>query len=74
MAPELVAGGGYGGLIREKSHCARAEALRRLAQLVLSLATFPLQRPCERQKTAIFLQMNAKMYHFFSTEGHETRV
>ena len=23
MAPELVAGGGYGGLIREKPHCAR---------------------------------------------------
>ena len=22
MAPELVAGGGYGGLIREKPHCA----------------------------------------------------
>ena len=25
MAPELVAGGGYGGLIREKPHCARRE-------------------------------------------------
>ena len=24
MAPELVAGGGYGGLIREKPHCALA--------------------------------------------------
>ena len=24
MAPELVAGGGYGGLIREKPHCAVA--------------------------------------------------
>ena len=23
MAPELVAGGGYGGLIREKPHCAQ---------------------------------------------------
>ena len=26
------------------------------------------------KKTAIFLQMHTKMYHFFSTEGHETRV
>ena len=25
MAPELVAGGGYGGLIREKPHCAVAD-------------------------------------------------
>ena len=25
MAPELVAGGGYGGLIREKPHCAEAQ-------------------------------------------------
>ena len=25
MAPELVAGGGYGGLIREKPHCAWAK-------------------------------------------------
>ena len=31
MAPELVAGGGYGGLIREKPYCAVA-AGRRLAR------------------------------------------
>ena len=30
--------------------------------------------PCERRKTANFLQIHAKMYHFYSTEGHETRV
>ena len=35
---------------------------------------FLMQRPCERRKTANFLQMHAKMYHFYSTEGHETRV
>ena len=35
---------------------------------------FLLQRPCERRKTANFLQMHAKMYHFYSTEGHKTRV
>ena len=35
---------------------------------------FLLQRPCERRKTANFLQMHAKMHHFYSTEGHETRV
>ena len=33
---------------------------------------FLLRRPCERRKTANFLQMHAKMYHFYSTEGHET--
>ena len=27
MAPELVAGGGYGGLIREKPHCAAAQCV-----------------------------------------------
>ena len=26
MAPELVAGGGYGGLIREKPHCAKVRS------------------------------------------------
>ena len=34
--------------------------------------SFLLQRPCERRKTANFLQMHAKMYHFYCTEGHET--
>ena len=29
MAPELVAGGGYGGLIREKPHCALGGGLFR---------------------------------------------
>ena len=33
---------------------------------------FLLQRPCERRKTANFLQLHAKMHHFYSTEGHET--
>ena len=32
---------------------------------------FLLQRPCERQKTANFLQMHAKMCHFYCAEGHE---
>ena len=35
---------------------------------------FLLQRTCERRKTANFLQMHAKIYHSYSTEGHETRV
>ena len=28
MAPELVAGGGYGGLIREKPHCAPVQTVK----------------------------------------------
>ena len=35
---------------------------------------FLLQRPFERRKTANFLATHAKMYHFYSTEGHEPRV
>ena len=35
MAPELVAGGGYGGLIREKPHCAVAGKFNDLSELLL---------------------------------------
>ena len=35
---------------------------------------FRLQRPCELQKAANFLQMHAKINHLYSTEGHETGV
>ena len=52
----------------------RGAAVPAPARTVSGNVSYCRQRSCERRKTANFLQLHAKMHHFYSTEGHETRV
>ena len=73
MAPEFVAGGGYGGLIREKPHCALSAHRGDIALPAAALST-PVAATCSISSVVGMFRGHIQQGHnFISLWGHGRR-